>query len=328
AVPSSPSPPPPSPSPSPPPSPPPFSPPPSPPSPSPPPPALSPPMPPLAPPPLPPAMEEDDLMSQPAPREADTVLRLAPRKPWEEAVEDLEDPLGDGHQKLPTVVTKFTVSGREGANVQDPGSKVLLSSSTFEKVLEWQVTSQLLQWGDPNVLAQSSNPTQITFANRPTPQSQPYIVKYSLPDDIGFAVQSVLRVVHLDCEKGEHKCEDIRADGTTKYSCSTDGLCVEYSVQSVSAGEGTRDRSRPSLMLEGPASVNIVQGDTYTRCNATQLESGDACERGAKASDSVQGDLAKSIQLSCFWGPRQGVEVGQHRYRCGCWPSFGCWHQH
>eukprot|EP00983_Pelagomonas_calceolata_P010101 328251-Pelagomonas_calceolata.AAC.1 len=68
--------------------------------------------------------------------EADFVLRLAPREPWEEANADAADPLGAG-QKLPTVVTRLTVSVGEGATVHDPGADVL--HDAFPGVPEWQV---------------------------------------------------------------------------------------------------------------------------------------------------------------------------------------------
>eukprot|EP00983_Pelagomonas_calceolata_P082103 1155815-Pelagomonas_calceolata.AAC.4 len=74
---------------------------------------------------------------------------------------------------------------------------------------------------------------------------------------------------------------------------------------------GTEDRSRPSLVLEGPARVEIVQGDTYTRCSPAQLETGKPCDRGARAVDSVQGDLASSIEVTCFFESIRGVKVGQ-----------------
>eukprot|EP00983_Pelagomonas_calceolata_P082106 1155815-Pelagomonas_calceolata.AAC.7 len=67
--------------------------------------------------------------------EADLVVQLAPREPWEEAEEDATDPLGGG-RKLPTVITRYTASGGEGASVQDPGVDVL--HGAFGRVPQWQ----------------------------------------------------------------------------------------------------------------------------------------------------------------------------------------------
>eukprot|EP00983_Pelagomonas_calceolata_P010105 328251-Pelagomonas_calceolata.AAC.5 len=76
------------------------------------------------------------------------------------------------------------------------------------------------------------------------------------------------------------------------------------------AGEGNKDRSRPSLGLNGPAQVQIVQGDAYTRCSPAQLETGKPCDWGARALDSVQGDLAGRIKATCFLESIQGAKVG------------------
>eukprot|EP00983_Pelagomonas_calceolata_P082104 1155815-Pelagomonas_calceolata.AAC.5 len=66
-----------------------------------------------------------------------------------------------------------------------------------------KVTSQLLQWGDANVLEQSSNGNilRIPSANRPTPPNRPFVVRYSLANALGFTVQPALRLVHFDCSE-------------------------------------------------------------------------------------------------------------------------------
>eukprot|EP00967_Tisochrysis_lutea_P149223 scaffold286520_cov19-Tisochrysis_lutea.AAC.1 len=52
-------------------------------------------------------------------------------------------------------------------------------------------------------------------------------------------------------------------------------------------GVGIEGRSRPSLGLIGPARVEIVQGEAYTRCSLSQLKTGNLCDRLSRQDLSV-----------------------------------------
>ncbi|KAK3282301.1 hypothetical protein CYMTET_9956 [Cymbomonas tetramitiformis] len=134
-----------------------------------------------------------------------------------------------------------------------------------------------------------------------TPSDAPYVVTYSVSDAAGNAALEVRRriVVTNPCAGAgdasgveETSCGH---DDEGNVLCSEGGLCLRLSVdEEVEETEA----EPPVLSLMGPATVTFTQGTLYAACAAGVQLVDQVCDRGATATDPVDGDLT-SLVLAC-----------------------------
>ena len=159
------------------------------------------------------------------------------------------------------------------------GAPYIDAGSTAYDYIDKNVTGSIAASGLKAVMAQA-------LAGVPTPPDAPLIIRYSVSDSAGNAAMPRVRRVNLICASGTALCE--RRDSPGTWYCDTLGQCV-----SAPSGAGPSTASTFTLArvrLVGPPVVYIIQGDTYVAC--PQGAPTDAtCDRGATATDSVEGDL-------------------------------------
>ena len=72
------------------------------------------------------------------------------------------------------------------------------------------------------------------------------------------------------------------------------------------AGAQTLNTQPPNITLNGPATVTVLQGQPYDFCTPSNTLS-DVCDRGAIATDTVDGRLDNTIRFCGFPTYQVGV---------------------
>ena len=140
----------------------------------------------------------------------------------------------------------------------------------------------------------------------PTPPARPYIVAYNVRDAAGNEAVPKTRRVYVVCPPDSLLCERPGA-ATDAWYCSVSGsVCVDGGAEEEQAAT-----ERVVVRLLGPAEVAIDGNATYVPCSGS-VPLATKCERGAEATDAVEGDLTQQV-MAC----RQGYRFAQHGLQ-GC----------
>ena len=137
----------------------------------------------------------------------------------------------------------------------------------------------------------------------PTPPGEPFVIRYAVVDSSGNVSSERRRLVFVVCPLGRKLCA---ADGGGYYCSVSAVICV-----APQATVGPPERSPPSIVLNGPAVVEVPQGVPYGACNR-RTPAAVACDRGATAVSAVDGDVSAAVH-AC----REGFEFVRHGLR-GC----------
>uniref|UniRef100_A0A7S3VQ04 Polycystin cation channel PKD1/PKD2 domain-containing protein n=1 Tax=Dunaliella tertiolecta TaxID=3047 RepID=A0A7S3VQ04_DUNTE len=204
----------------------------------------------------------------------------------------------DAAATIRAVVTSILVQdGGEGTTWTDPGCT---ASDAVDGDISDRVVSQLVQVSG-QLMSQTGRGArmQVPDAHRPTAPDAPWLVRYMVQDAAGNAARARLREVHITCPEGEKVCEE-DVDGSTKRSCSVEGVCLDDALPEFGSGNN-KERTRPSLSLLGSMQVKVPVNGKYERCAIDSTVS--PCDRGVKAEDTVEGNIQSAVTFSCSFKP-------------------------
>eukprot|EP00892_Ulva_mutabilis_P002638 jgi/Ulvmu1/12375/UM009_0021.1 len=126
----------------------------------------------------------------------------------------------------------------------------------------------------------------------PTPPGEPYVIRYAVADSSGNAAAERRRLVFVVCSDGRKLCA---ADSGGYYCSISADVCVLPP-----ADAAPEPPTPPTLMLNGPDVVEVPQGVPYGACNpGTPVDV--ACDRGATAHSTVEGDVSAAVH-ACHEG--------------------------
>ena len=137
----------------------------------------------------------------------------------------------------------------------------------------------------------------------PTPEDEPFTVVYSVADHAGNAAERIAVQIHVVCPDGQELCPP-RGDGHRMcvQAPATRGMCA-FAFRTVEDPPEVGDKAAPpSLQLVGPETTELFVGEPYVLCDPNTPGS-TVCERGARAYDSVDGDLTSLIMVCCALPP-------------------------
>ncbi|KAK3237662.1 hypothetical protein CYMTET_52282 [Cymbomonas tetramitiformis] len=201
-----------------------------------------------------------------------------------------------------TVPPVLTLLGEAPLGITASGTVVMLHT-----MLEGEA------WSDPGVAALDDVDGQLSEAvgafgagaiDTSLARSDPYTIVYSVSDHAGNAAVEVQRRVYVT-----NPCADDAAGGSTEgervchvdeasraVTCSESGLCVSLQLEEE---EVVVPPDAPVLELAGPSAIEIPEGgEPYAVCPEGGERLGQVCDKGATATDALDGDLTARI-LAC-----------------------------
>ena len=135
--------------------------------------------------------------------------------------------------------------------------------------------------------------TSVVSPAAPDGSLVPYVIAYDVTDSAGLKAATVKRRVYVTnpCSGGPAGADErICSDGT----CSQNTLCAALSIGGT---EGPTGPQPPTLILGGPTYLRMPAGTTYAACPPNSPLTL-ICDRGAKASDPVDGNLSPQV-IAC-----------------------------
>ncbi|KAK3270208.1 hypothetical protein CYMTET_21381 [Cymbomonas tetramitiformis] len=131
----------------------------------------------------------------------------------------------------------------------------------------------------------------------------PYVVTYRAVDSAGNVAVEARRhiVVYNPCAAvGEDGRDEVPCgvaiNGTVV--CSHAGLCTTFDLLGTDGDTTEPEHEPPSIHLLGPATVEVQQFAIYAACVEGITLMTEVCDRGAEASDALDGDLTARV-LAC-----------------------------
>ncbi|KAK3271972.1 hypothetical protein CYMTET_19706, partial [Cymbomonas tetramitiformis] len=164
---------------------------------------------------------------------------------------------------------------------------------------------------DPGVVAEDNVDGNLTASvsafgaslvdtSLPTFGGEPYVIEYSVMDQAGNQADIRRRRVYVIdvCDWGPHgRVEEVCSrDDYGQPLCSEAGLCPGLELEE--EFRQTVAPSHPSLKLIGPSQLTLRHGEPYAACPKEGGFTDQVCDRGAVASDVLDGDLSMYI-LAC-----------------------------
>ncbi|KAK3233264.1 hypothetical protein CYMTET_56422 [Cymbomonas tetramitiformis] len=164
-------------------------------------------------------------------------------------------------------------------------------------------------WVDPGVEVSEEVTRVESFGARTVDTSvatlpdAPYVVTYRTVDSAGNVAVEARRyiVVYNPCAaEGEDGRDEVPCgvaiNGTVV--CSHAGLCTTFDLLGADGDTTAPEPEAPSIHLLGPATVEVQQFATYAACVEGVTLMTEVCDRGAEASDALDGDLTARV-LAC-----------------------------
>ncbi|KAK3249783.1 hypothetical protein CYMTET_40800 [Cymbomonas tetramitiformis] len=161
-------------------------------------------------------------------------------------------------------------------------------------------------WADPGVRAHDDVDVDLSHAIASyggklvdtavaTPTDQPYVITYSVTDSAGNKAADVKRRVYVDnpcASMGERVCHS-SANGSAVCSESDGQLCPGFITEDEEVPD--EPETTPNIELIGPAAISVPQGEPYAACPVEHAVLSLTCDRGAAATDDVDGDLTDRV---------------------------------
>ncbi|GAX82866.1 hypothetical protein CEUSTIGMA_g10292.t1, partial [Chlamydomonas eustigma] len=206
------------------------------------------------------------------------------------------------------VLPLITLNGNGTIGTLSDGTSVM-----FDTVLQWAL------WTDPGATAtgspygsqlnltsliQTSGAAMVDTSVPTNTQKQSYgfVVTYMVTDPVGNVALPAKRLITVTCPPPETFCMTPRSNTP---GCTTSGVCgvqlqpIGAAVSNALTSGAPPTPQPPTILLNGPSSVTILQGKGYDTCLPSATLSA-VCDRGATATDAITGSLNNAIRVCGF----------------------------